>query len=55
MWLRQLRGELLKVAWPSVGNVVHDSALVLVVSAVVVAAMFGVESGLSKAASSIFG
>jgi preprotein translocase SecE subunit len=54
-WLRQSRGELRKVAWPSVGQVIHNSALVLVVLAVVVAAMFGVESGLSKAASSIFG
>jgi preprotein translocase SecE subunit len=54
-WLHQSRGELRKVAWPSVGQVVHDSALVLVVSAVVVATIFGVESGLTKAASSIFG
>jgi preprotein translocase SecE subunit len=53
--LRQSRGELRKVAWPSVKNVVQNSALVLVVSVVVVAAVFGVESGLSKAASSIFG
>jgi preprotein translocase SecE subunit len=44
-----------KVAWPSAGQVIHNSALVTVVSAVVVAAMFGLESGLSKVASSIFG
>jgi preprotein translocase SecE subunit len=47
--------ELRKVAWPSLGQVLDNSALVLMVSAVATAVIFGVDVGLSKAASSIFG
>jgi preprotein translocase SecE subunit len=43
-----------KLAWASLGQDVYNSILVLLVVAVVVAAIFGLDIGLSKAASSVF-
>jgi preprotein translocase SecE subunit len=54
-FLREVSGEWKRVAWPTRDPVVHNSAIVLAVVVLVVAAIAGLDIALSKAATALFG
>jgi len=54
-WLREVRGEAKRIAWPARDSVVGNSVIVLTVVVLVVAAIAGLDIALSKAATVLFG
>jgi preprotein translocase subunit SecE len=53
-FLREVRGELKKVAWPSRGEVVSYTLVVLVTTAVLTAFVFGLDEIIRNALLNIF-
>jgi len=54
-WLREVRGESKRVAWPTRDSVVGNSVIVFTVVVLVVAAIAGLDIAVSKAATVLFG
>ena len=48
-YVRQVRAELRKVAWPTRKEVIHYSTIVLVALLILTALIFGLDTGFGKA------